>query len=78
MPARRSVTVKSGTELAALDEAVRGDKEPRLLDSGGKSIAAAVVSVEDLERLLLSGPPGKASQGLLPRPVPGTMSMTTN
>jgi hypothetical protein len=48
--------VRKGSDLASAAEAVSADKAPRVLEQDGQAVAA-LVSIEDLNRLLLEGPP---------------------
>ena len=48
--------VRKGSDLASAAEAVNADGEPRVLERDGEAVAA-LVSIEDLNRLLLEGPP---------------------
>ena len=56
----KRVRIARGTELTSLAEAVNLDKEPRLLERDGE-VLAALVSLEDLDRLMLAGP---AAEGI--------------
>jgi hypothetical protein len=51
----RRINTADGTELANLADAVCTDKAARVIERDGQP-TAAVVSLEDLERLLLLGP----------------------
>ena len=56
----KRIRLKKGLDILALAEEVKADKEPRILESYDRAIAA-LVSLEDLDRLLLSGP---SSEGI--------------
>jgi hypothetical protein len=51
----KRVSIKRDTDIAAMAEQVSVDKEPRVLEKDGEALAA-VVSMDDLERLLLTSP----------------------
>ena len=50
----KRIRIKRGLDILALAEEVKADKEPRILESLDRAIAA-LVSLQDLDRLLLSG-----------------------
>ena len=52
---KRRVKLGPDTDLVALLEEVRSDRDPRVIEKDGKLIAA-IVPVEDLERLMEARP----------------------
>ena len=51
----KTLRLRKGSDLASAAEAVNADKAPRVLERDGEPLAA-LVSMEDLNRLLLEGP----------------------
>jgi hypothetical protein len=51
----RRVKLSADTDIVGLAEKVKGDSEPRILERDGE-LVAAIVSIDDLNRMLLSSP----------------------
>jgi hypothetical protein len=52
------------TDINEIADAVSADKEPRILERDGKAVAA-LVSIEDLNRIVLAGPTSEGIQQAL-------------
>lgn len=61
----RRIRLRARTELSKLAEEVRRDKEPRVLVEEDGEPVAAIVSVEDLERMMLPTPTPEGIQRAL-------------